>query len=255
MIEYARRIVWIPVINMTAETIPGGALMEPYAISNPVDNGQDTDGNWTVRKPTIDNNPRVIVNGESPIPPGEVGQGHRDTMAVVLYDTTESKPLAGDNYGAKSGSWFAHKDYTGFVIDHAGNGRANAQRVNGNSQANSEIKVTGAIVAGPLDYYPGTIETTTDGSTWTSGATVRLVNTGSAALVNGNRYTSAYIGTISGVLYFATRNDGSFPCDAASLCLGGWATRNFVTDVSLSCTAGTLTLTVTKRGNEDYWVK
>lgn len=47
----------------------------------------------------------------------------------------------------------------------------------------------------------------------------------------------------------------AFPCDAASLCLGGWATRNFVTDVSLSCTAGTLTLTVTKHGNEDYWVK
>lgn len=128
MLEFNKRIVWIPVVNASGETIPGGALMEPFA-DPPTHNGQDEDGNWHVRKPTSDGNTRVIVNGEAEIPDGETGQGHRDTQCVLLYDTTEDLPLSGDQYGSKSGSWQAHKDYAGFRIDHAGNGRANAQRV------------------------------------------------------------------------------------------------------------------------------
>lgn len=130
MLDFRKRVVWIPVINASGETIPGGALMEPFA-DPPTHNGQDEDGNWYVRKPTSDGNTRVIVNGEAEIPDGGTGQGHRDTMAVLLYDTTEDLPLSGDQYGSKAGSWQAHKDFAGFRIDHAGNGRANAQRESG----------------------------------------------------------------------------------------------------------------------------
>lgn len=130
MLDFRKRVVWIPVINASGETIPGGALMEPFA-NPPTHNGQDEDGNWYVRKPTEDGNTRVIVNGEAEIPDGGTGQGHRDTMAVLLYDTTEDLPLSGDQYGSKAGSWQAHKDFAGFRIDHAGNGRANAQRESG----------------------------------------------------------------------------------------------------------------------------
>jgi hypothetical protein len=140
MLDFRKRVVWIPVINASGETIPGGALMEPFA-NPPTHNGQDEDGNWYVRKPTEDGNTRVIVNGEAEIPAGETGQGHRDTMAVLLYDTTEDLPLSGDQYGSKAGSWQAHKDFAGFRIDHAGNGRANAQRESGGVVADTCVRV------------------------------------------------------------------------------------------------------------------
>lgn len=130
MLEFNQRIVWLPVFNSTNETIPGCALMEPFAdpTGSPAHNGQHEDGSWFVRKPTKDSDPRVIVNSEAEIPPGQYGQGHRSTMAVLLYDTAETLPLAGDNFGSAAGTWFVKKDKTGFIIDHAGNGRANAQR-------------------------------------------------------------------------------------------------------------------------------
>lgn len=133
MIDFKQRAIWIPVFNTTNETIPGCALMEVVA-NPPIDNGQDIDGNWLVRKPTINGSTRVIVNSEAEIPPGGTGIGHRETMAVLLYDTTEDLPLCDDAYGSKAGSWMAHRNYTGFKIDHAGGGRANAQRDGSASQ-------------------------------------------------------------------------------------------------------------------------
>lgn len=127
MIDFNRRTVWIPVYNSTTETIPGCALMELVA-TPPGDNGQDVNGNWIVRKPTVNGSSRVIVNSEISIPPGGTGVGHREPMAVLLYDSSEDLPLCDDIYGSKAGSWMAHRNYTGFRIDHAGNGRANAQR-------------------------------------------------------------------------------------------------------------------------------
>ena len=128
MIQFAERIVWLPIRNGTNETIPGGALVERYRPTGDGETGQDDDGNFWVRKPTSDSDPAVLVNGEAEIPPGETGLGHRDTMAVLLYDTTETLPLTGDNYGSKAGSWQAHFGKRGFIIDAAGNGRAIAYR-------------------------------------------------------------------------------------------------------------------------------
>lgn len=128
MIDFNRRVVWIPVKNTTAETIPGGGLMRV------IDPGQDEEGNWLVGKPNADGDTTVIVNGEAEIPPGEFGLGHRDTMAVLMYDTTEDRPITGDLYGSKADSWQAHINQMGFKIDSAGNGRANATREGVGSQ-------------------------------------------------------------------------------------------------------------------------
>lgn len=125
MLAFNHRVVWIPVKNTTGETIPGCALMRV------IDPGQDADGNWLVAKPNADGDTNVIVNGEAEIPAGQFGLGHRDTMAVLLYDTTEDRPLTGDSYGSKNGSWQSHLGKAGFRVDSAGNGRANATRQGG----------------------------------------------------------------------------------------------------------------------------
>ncbi|MFO0937823.1 MAG: hypothetical protein U0798_15065 [Gemmataceae bacterium] len=208
MIDFHNRAVWLPVKNTTDETIPGCALMELVA-TPPDDNGQDEDGNWLVRKPTLDGNTRVIVNGEAEIPPGQTGMGHRESMAVLLYDTTENLPICNDQYGSKADSWQAHKDKPGFRIDHAGNGRANAQRESGGgggtpSEPDVQISITGALVAGPLDYYPATADTTTDGVTWTTGPACRAINrNGATNLPVGFTAPGIYHTTVEGEKVFA----------------------------------------------------
>jgi hypothetical protein len=142
MLGFNNRIVWLPVKNQSSETIPGGALMKV------VSPGQDEDGNWLVDQPDTDGDATVIVNGEAEIPPSQVGVGHRDTMAVILYDSAENKPLTGDSYGSKAGSWFASKDKAGFTIDSAGNGRANATRQGAAAYAPKRTIVTPNPVTG-----------------------------------------------------------------------------------------------------------
>lgn len=117
--------------------------------------------------------------------------------------------------------------------------------ISSTTPSNSEIKVTGALVTGPLDYYPGTLETTTDGIAWTSGSAVRLVNTGATVLVNGQRYTTSYIGTISGNAYYATRDN-----DSASGF--GTHTAQYLTDATIACVAGTVTITITKDSSRNF---
>lgn len=237
MIDFNARAIWLPVYNTTAETIPGCALMEVVA-NPPTDNGQDADGNWLVRKPTIDGNSRVIVNSEAEIPPGETGRGHRDNNAVLLYDTTEDLPLCNDQYGAKNGSWMAHRNYSGFRIDHAGNGRANASRdlSGGGSGTSPQFAIqisTGTLITpggSDLPYYAAT-EQSLSGGAWSTGATVRAINTGTADPKSGKRYPATYIGFAS---------DGVTKCYAIKA-----AKTQVVSGVSLLCTAGTLTLTTT----------
>jgi hypothetical protein len=127
MQDFENSVVWIPIYNSTNETIPGGALMEPFA-NFPIHNGQDQAGNTIVRRPTKSSDPRVIVNGATAIAPGKTGFGHRDSMATIAYDTLEALPISGDSYGSKRGSWIAARGQTGFLIDYAGGGRAVAMR-------------------------------------------------------------------------------------------------------------------------------
>lgn len=198
MIDFIARAIWLPVYNTTAETIPGCALMEVVA-NPPTDNGQDVDGNWLVRKPTIDGNTRVIVNSEAEIPPGETGRGHRENHAVLLYDTTVDLPLCNDQYGSKSGSWMAYRNYAGFMIDHAGNGRANATRdlSGGSGAAQKAVMITtGTLVTpggGDLPYYAATEQSLSSGA-WSTGSTVRAINTGPFTPKSGERYPATYIG-------------------------------------------------------------
>lgn len=126
--DYRHRVVWLPVRNGTAETIPGNALMEVYRPAGDGETGQDDDGNFWVRKPTSNGNPALLVNSEAEIPPGETGQGTYDTVVTILYDTTQTLPLTGDSYGSRAGSWQAYLGERGFIIAAAGNGRANAFR-------------------------------------------------------------------------------------------------------------------------------
>jgi len=236
MIDFNSRAIWLPVKNTTEETIPGCALMEVVA-NPPDDNGQDEEGNWLVRKPTIDGNMRVIVNGEVEIPPGETGMGHREMMAVLLYDTTEDLPLLDDQYGSKAGSWQAHKDKAGFRIDHAGNGRVNAQRESGGGGAAVEYGVrlvtTAALVTGPLPYYPATADTTTDGTSWTTGPACRALNIGTGSLPVGYEAPGLFVGTEPGgeKLYVFKGGRIKVLTDVA---------------VSIACSAGSLTPTTTK---------
>lgn len=48
---------------------------------------------------------------------------------------------------------------------------------------------------------------------------------------------------------------GGGGCDDETLCDGAWHTADYVTAVTLDCTAGTLTLDVTTDGSRDYWTR
>lgn len=244
MIDFKARIIWIPVYNSTAEIIPGCALMEIVA-NPPTDNGQDVDGNWIVRKPTIDGNTRVLVNSEVEIPPGGFGVGHRDNNAVLLYDTTVDLPLCNDQYGSKNGSWMAYRNNAGFRIDHAGNGRANASRdlAGGTGTAQKAVMITtGTLVpasGGDLAYYAATEQSLVAGA-WSTGDTVRAINTGTADPKSGKRYPATFIG-------YAV--DGVTKCYAIK-----GAKTTVLVDASISCVSGTVTLSKTTNDIDiDLW--
>lgn len=55
--------------------------------------------------------------------------------------------------------------------------------------------------------------------------------------------------------YYIVGGVGGGGCADATLCDGAWRTVNPVIEVELDCTAGTLTLTVTKDGSRDYWTR
>ena len=92
---------------------------------------------------------------------------------------------------------------------------------------------TGSLITpggSDLPYYAAT-EQSLSGGAWSTGDTVRAINTGSAGPKSGKRYPATYIGFAS---------DGVTKCYAIKA-----GKTQFVTGVSLSCTAGTLTLTTT----------
>jgi hypothetical protein len=112
----------IPVLNTTAEIIPGFGLMRRTGVNN--------DGQITVAKPNADGQ-LCLVNSPFPILPNKVGMSAGYHLrAVIAYDQQDGAPANGETWGATSGSWLARKNNAGFQIDGgAFQGVVNAVRV------------------------------------------------------------------------------------------------------------------------------
>lgn len=105
----------------------------------------------------------------------------------------------------------------------------------GTATPSNAVQITGALVTpGGTDvsYYPATEQRLDGTGAWSTGAVVRAINTGTADPKTGKTYPSTYVGLAS---------DGVTKCYAIKA-----AKTQVVSDVSLTCSAGTLTQTLTK---------
>lgn len=98
---------WVTVKNMSGETIPAYAAMEPY--------GVDRDGNILVRKPTQDDSNKCILNGGSVIGIGDYGTGTNHMATWAYYEVSDGEPAVGEMLGTRSGYWKLHRGYEGFL--------------------------------------------------------------------------------------------------------------------------------------------
>ena len=100
----------IRVYNQDAEDVPSFGAME---ISG-WDAARDA---FTVRRCTLTGRNDLIFNGPVPIPSGLEGQARADEHAGAAYRPGEGrKPLPGEVWGVKAGSWLLAPNYPGYLI-------------------------------------------------------------------------------------------------------------------------------------------
>lgn len=139
----------IPIYNDSGEDIPAFAVVQLA--------DEHTDGAVNVVKPTVDGARYVLVNGPAAIPTGGTGQAFASPRVVVAYDVTAGAPVAGDEWGAVSGSWLLGNVMGGFLIfGKKGNGILNALRGPGPGTVTECILVTSLTKTD--DRYPGQIQ-------------------------------------------------------------------------------------------------
>lgn len=122
---------WLPFVNITEETIPGGAVVEPAG-------GYDTLGRIRVRKCTTDdsfavyfNSPMAVAAGSPTLPDEEKPGGLCRTAWPLAAAAVHPDDLAGYAprvaSGTKSGDWYLRLGQSGFLfLDDLVDGVANA---------------------------------------------------------------------------------------------------------------------------------
>lgn len=116
---------WIPIKNMTSETIPAFACFSTQAFN------RDAGGGWTYEKKKGRLYMRVFkpaeyheqvqlpafhgFNGPSPIPPGKFGVGTRDFPCRALFDGKNYQATAVSLLGPKKDSWYLRTGGNCFV--------------------------------------------------------------------------------------------------------------------------------------------
>lgn len=116
---------WIPIKNMTSETIPAFACFATQAFNG------DAGGGWTYEKKNGQLYMRVFkpseyheqvqlpafhgFNGPSPIPPGKFGVGTRDFPCRALFDGKTYQATTVSLLGPKKDSWYLRTGGTCFV--------------------------------------------------------------------------------------------------------------------------------------------
>ncbi len=102
-------IRWLPVKNVSGETAPAFAALQPTgAFTN--------DGALEVTKSTRDDNNQVLLNGPTEIPDEGAGMATNEYPALAYYDTGDGTPANGEKWGAVAGEWKIQKGYEGFLI-------------------------------------------------------------------------------------------------------------------------------------------
>lgn len=141
---YQLPIHYVPVINVADTTCP------PYGVCEASGVDEET-GFANIDKPSADNTSTVFFNGPTAIPAGGKGQAHQSFPAIAAYQTDNddaADPAHGEQWGVRSGSWYLHKDLTGFqVIGDGGYGLCNVQRANA-SGGSGDLFITGEFAGG-----------------------------------------------------------------------------------------------------------
>jgi hypothetical protein len=99
---------FVSVLNMSGETIPAWAAMEPY--------GVDGSGALMVRKPTVDDSPTALLNGGSVIGKGDYGAGTYHMATWAYYNVADGTPATGESIGTRAGYWPLYRGYEGFLV-------------------------------------------------------------------------------------------------------------------------------------------
>lgn len=117
------RIRWLAVKNCeSSKTIPGYGVIALRPSDNSgqfatelrdqqiVYRGWQTDANTEGQDPAL-----YLINGPTPIPPGNVGRASQDWPAVALHDGAADSLSIGDPCGPKAGSWYVWSNHGPFV--------------------------------------------------------------------------------------------------------------------------------------------
>lgn len=129
---------WTPYINRSSETVP------PFGVVKSFGAVDKTTGCVDGYKPDTDDEPGLIVNGETSVGPGLVGKGTHDNRVWVSYSESDGAPVAGDEWGVAAGSWVIRKGRRGFKAITTGiGGRVNAFRVSTSSTLSTASSMWG----------------------------------------------------------------------------------------------------------------
>jgi hypothetical protein len=122
---------WLPFVNVTEETIPGGAVVEPAG-------GYDALGRIRARKCTVNNSyavyfnsPMAVAAGSPGLPdeekPGGLCRAAWPLAAAAVHPSDLATYAPRVAAGTKSGDWYLRLDQKGFLfVDQLMDGTANA---------------------------------------------------------------------------------------------------------------------------------
>lgn len=123
---------WVELYNAGANEVPAFGVCEVTGASRPEAINAAQNGGRTVlnvTRPTEDSPNAVCLNGPMPIPAGSYGFGTIHYPAYAKYATAET-PVAGEEWGAASGTFELTKGKSGFVIfGDAANGIVRVDRL------------------------------------------------------------------------------------------------------------------------------
>lgn len=216
---------WVELYNAGAYEVPAFGVCEIVGGSRPENINAAQAGGRTVlnvTRPTEDSPAAVCLNGPIPLPAGAYGFGTLDYPAYALYDDANA-PVAGETWGAASGTFELTKDKSGFVIlGDAANGIVRIDRAPATTTgipfrndsgetipAYGVMRVTGSATVSGTEYV-------TVSKPNSDFKRKYLVNTGSA-VANGAYGTGTWLDEGGWVLY----DDASTPALGES-----WGPKN-----------------------------
>lgn len=155
--------------------ITGLAILEPGRVVLTGDKPNTYGSQW-----------QCAVNGPSPVAAGTLGVCSRGSFVAALYDTADSPPVAGEQWGPRDATWKLRRNTGGFVVvgvTRPSSGLALVQPVAmlsfvGKTDAAHNKGATGAV-----SIYTGTLGSETDTGVNMTGVYNRFANVASGKWV------------------------------------------------------------------------